>query len=812
MYAATRSMSDTAAVTESAAASLVASRSASDGLALEDVVVATRHFAVSVSDAVGVSDEMTRVYVSIRTLSETLPLEDEIFQPPTPTDTVALSDAVSIGLFRSVADSIEIEDEIISGMFDTLTVSDAITSIIVHWNRNFDEELALEICGPYACSIILDLEEDLSLSGEIEPPPELDDMVTITDSIAASQSFFRSVEDTVAVSPSAGFAIQFAPVPAPEGVPELGAMLASGSDAVKPLAGEAITGTFTMSSGDPEELAAQLDIPTIDITGGVSDLTGMTLVMPLYLVQIEWSEEFPTEEVIMTVKAEQVPADVPMLIPINIADTPETSDVDLLWMTIEYTPLVEATDFALIVAPMTEPPAGAPEADGDVVALYMDFSWIGAFDGDVDLSDPSYYSTPPTFTFAISEEWADENNVDRDENGVPVVVLSLLDEDTGEWTVIEDVVAPTEAVDGQYEYEAELEHFSTYAVSADEEPVVVGGGGGGGIDRFAAELFESVSLAELAGSRAVTVLEEFAGEKFAANLLDSVAVSSRPVAYKILQVGESVQASISVQEVVQDTAVPPAAKAVFLIDIENFGTTQESFVLEFWYNDGTGRRAYESSRTVEIGPMESRQETLEIPFASPGTFEVTAGAVSSTGALLSVTQLTVVVPWLAVYMPLLIIASAVILAGSAGAGWYFMRKRLTAITAKGPQAESALPVPGASSVRVVASGGLDLDISATVVNARDGVLPAGISTAIVELEVANTGADRLKFTLRHWVRDWSGAVRSESSQEAELGAGKSMRRKVAVAFGPPGVYFLHADALGTDDRVLGRVSAKVVVQ
>jgi hypothetical protein len=808
-YAASRSASDAVAVTESVAVSLVASRSASDAVSFEDEVVAVKHFAVSTSDALEVSESVVAVYLPVRVLSDTLAIGDSILQQPG--ETIVISDTVSIGLFRSVADSLTIEDAILSGMFDTLTVTDAITSISVHWNRSFEEELGLGECTPLACNPSPSYTENLQLSDSVtlEGPPELEDSLTVADGVSAAVSYSVTVSDTVTAAASAGFAIKFAPPAAPEGVPELGAVLASGSDAVEPMAAEAITGTYTMTSGDPEELAAQLDIPTIDITGGVSDLSGMTLVMPLYLVSLESSDEFPADEVIMTVKAEEVPAGVPMLITINIADTPETADAELLWITIEYTPGVEATDFALIVAPMTEPPAGAPATKGDVVALYMDFSWIGTFDGDVDLSDPSYYDTAPTFTFAISEDWADENNVDRDENGVPIIALNLLDEDTGTWTVIDDVTAPTEATDGQYIYEAQLEHFSTYAVSADEAPAA---SGGGGIERFAVNLADALGLNESSAGRVIGVVEEFVGEQFAANLLDSVTISIRPVAYKTLQVGESVQVGISLQDVVQDTAVPPAAKALFLIDIENAGETPESFTLEFWYNDSTGRRAYETSRLVEIGPMESRQETLEIPFASPGTFEVTAGAVSASGMLLSVTQLTVAVPWLAVYMYLLIIAAAVILAGSAGAGWFFMRKRIEVIfAAKGMQKVGpAMPEPGTEFIRATPAL-LDLDISATLVNATAGVLPGGISTAIVELEVANMGAVRLEFTLRHWTEDPEGRIRNESSQTVALGAGESARRRVAMALGPPGTYTLNIDALGAEDRILGKARVKATV-
>jgi hypothetical protein len=255
---------------------------------------------------------------------------------------------------------------------------------------------------------------------------------------------------------------------------------------------------------------------------------------------------------------------------------------------------------------------------------------------------------------------------------VPAITLSLLNESTGEWEEVDDIDAPLAANDdSEYVYVAHLEHFSTYALSA-EAASGSGGGSGSAGARLSVRIADSIALVEGQEGEHIGVIEEFASSQFAVQLLDSVSVDSRPVAYWPLEAGKSASVLVSVADIRPAGLFPPAAKALVHVDIANTDAETASFVLELWHGD----RESGSSTAVEIGPGQSRQLTVEVPIASYGEQALNAETRTAQGDPIAFRQMTVYVPWIAVYLHL-IVALLGGLAAAAGAGLYmFVRQRL----------------------------------------------------------------------------------------------------------------------------------------
>ncbi len=119
-----------------------------------------------------------------------------------------------------------------------------------------------------------------------------------------------------------------------------------------------------------------------------------------------------------------------------------------------------------------------------------------------------------------------------------------------------------------------------------------------------------------------------------------------------------------------------AVKASFLVQVTNAGPRDETFQLNFWYFDQSGRRAYESPRDVDIGPFETKEFLVQVPFSSAGMFSVIAEARSlPEGELLGGAQFTVNVSLLSIYSGVLLAAAAAVLAASVIATIIFLNQR-----------------------------------------------------------------------------------------------------------------------------------------
>lgn len=676
-YQALRTAGDSLEVTDMAAATAAIARLMPDGVAFADVITTTTSRSmvdslavtdvpaksaalqasesITVADAASIADAAGRALLLQRSLSESVAVGEGvaggIMFARSATDSVSVQDVAERSPARTPGDSVAIEDEI--------------TGVAVSWSRTFEESLALEDCTPFSCSQSLHLGESLSLADTFSPPPALQDTLSVSDGIVANTAASGTAADAVTVADGISITIWPAPESPLSGspLPLLGPLVVSEAALAGPLPPEPVPGQFTMSDGGLAQLASQLGLPSteIDSVSG-SDLPDMAVVLPTYHVTLSPSDELPGDDVLMTVMVAEIPAETEIIMSVDIASTPELAEHDNVpLVALEFTPAVDASDFALAASILDSPPNGAPEPRGGLFPLYLDIRWAGTFGGAVDPGIEGFYSDQPTLTFALTEEWADESDVERDENGVPEITLNLLDESTGEWEEITDIDFPAGATDGQYVYVAHLEHFSTYAAAASED---TGGSGSSGSAsaRLSVQLVDSLVLSEEQNS-----LPD-AGSWFAVQLLDRVSIESKPVAYWPLASGENVSVLVTVTDIRPAGTFPPAANAAVLAEIANMGTERKSFVLEFWHGSRPG-----TSLAVEIGPGESRRVLAEVPFTSPGEQALNVEARTTDGDLIAYRQMTFEVSWLAVYFPLL---TALLggLAAAAGAGLYLFAR------------------------------------------------------------------------------------------------------------------------------------------
>lgn len=714
--ASSRSMSETVAVASSAAATASASRSMADNIATTDVATTTASFARAIADSATMADSAARSPRSFRLIQEGLTTADQavtgmgafrpisdsvavadstpvhagrqlgdilsisesIAQPPRLSDGLGVADALSVGLVRRLADALPIADQAVPDVADgpipagdTLHVSEQITSVSVHWSRIFAESLTLQECTPFVCNQSVHLSEGMSLAGAFIPPPAPRDQLAASDSIVGAAGLAKSNGDGIAVADRLGIAVRPAPLPATSALPAVGVLLVSGDGpAVEPLPASPAAGQYSMPAGEPNQLLSQLS-PPVAVINSVPrpSLPGMTMVLSTYHVNLIPSPQVPGDDALVTIRVSEVPTGTRVAVPIDIGGMPPAAEHgNVPQIKLEYTPAVDSANFALVLSLVDSPPAGAQLPQAGLVPMYLDIRWVGTFAGPQDPGKAAFYSSPPVFTFAVAEAWAAQQNVQRDQNGVPLVSLNLLDEATGAWAQVNAVDRPAAAANGQYMFTAHLQHFSTYAVTANS----IASGSSGGVRapatvslppaaHLTVHLADSLLLSE-AQDKAIRAQH---GVATAVKLGEELRLGARPDSYSLLEIGD-IDIHVKVLDIAPASAFPPTAKATVVAEIANSGHSLEEFVLSF--SDG---RDYRSSTFVRVGAGGSSSVTAEISFASSGIFGITARAQSGAGELLDLTTLTVTVPWLDVYLYFLIVLQAV-LAAVIGTGVYLL--------------------------------------------------------------------------------------------------------------------------------------------
>lgn len=643
-------------------------------------------------------------------LSDSASAQSAFFRPVTATDTVSIGDAASLPRAardalpladaaslpsRLVYSAVELADVAASVpgrgflLAESLAVN-AQLAVSVYWEKLFDELLSMWDCTPFVCNPVLHFNEGFTLEDLFSPPPVLLEDVPASDAITATAALQRGMGDALAPADRMSVTVRPAPPAPPPGspAPPLGAMIVSDRAAVAPVPGTPVGGNYSLSgASDPAaHLLSALGLPATTVTGSVSrpDLAAtMTVVLPTYHVNLVPSERIPGDDAMLTVRVAEIPAETPVTVPIDVAGTPQAAEHgEIPWVKLEYTPKVNSTDFALMITMIDSPPNGASRPAANFAPMYVDIRWTGSFSpAGLHPGTGDHYRSPPAFTFAVTEAWAAQQNVQRDENGVPVMSVSMLDEATGGWQAVTSIDRPTGPTAGgqQYVYVAHLAHFSTYVVTAD---IAVRGSGGvippppaPAAASVSVDLADALAVTEQQRGTAVEVVEEFGGAKTTVRLAEQLGIFAKPVGIKRIQVGENVEIAISAQDVRQESILPPRVVATVMLEMVNRGPVHEEFVLELSYYDAHGKKAYQSFEVVGLGPHESRQVAVGVPFTSSGEFEVLVEVRSATTSnLLNSTGIQVSVPWLAINLYLVLAAAGAVLAAVIAALAYLYRR------------------------------------------------------------------------------------------------------------------------------------------
>jgi hypothetical protein len=794
-------------------------------------------FKINISDSLNVAD--LRAAAINKRISDSLATTDRVTAAATPIfgDRLTMTDALSKRVTFALVDGLSLQDSLggkmpvsikisdsikvaegtkagkIITIVDALTIGAEISDISILWNRNFDESLNLEDCDNFSCNQALHFDEGISMADALLTPPRFTETLMLGESITSSHIFTRNLSDPLSVSARPDYSVKLAPTTAPDSpLPPISVLVVSNkTNAGLPPSINVPIPPLSWK-GDTNMLKEVLKpVPhVVNATVTKSDLPQMTMVLPMYRVPIVPSSEIPGKNVMLSVMAADVPANTPVMVPINMAEKQETKEnaisIFAKSMSIEFTPNITTTNFALVVSVVDGPPGRVEPPPADLKPLYLDVRWIGDFPGKEDPHVAEYYKNPPTFTFTVTDEWATTQQSQRDENGIPVVSLKLLDDSSGKWETITDMRRPTSGVDGVYTYVATLPHFSNYAITANKavvskNPIVSTSAGMKmsppvlpQLSNLAVNLADSVNLGDTQNTISIQTIEEFGRKELKVGISDSLAVLTKPLPYKTFQVND-VDVKITVQDVKQESIVPPKAAATFLVEMANSGDKHERFTLSFWYYDGTGKK-WESSQIVELGPHESRSMTVSVPFASPGVFDVIAEARSLPGKdLVNATKLTVTVPWLTVNLYVVVVVAAVIL-GTSGTGIALLlgRTGMAALGGTGLLPAIILKKPK-PRVRVTENPAADDDYDLVVrVKMKNGLEGEVMQQpAQFDLDVTNRSKSKQTFVLRYWAMDESGIRMFEHSEMLKVGARKTEKRSASLDL-PGGTYIFSVEA------------------
>jgi PGF-pre-PGF domain-containing protein len=444
----------------------------------------------------------------------------------------------------------------------------------------------------------------------------------------------------------------------------------NGTAIVTPLTSISINGKYSIEDGNVERLIKQLNIPTLATNNSVSrkDLPEMTIVLPTYHINIEPSSVMPASDGMLTPKIAEIPAGTSVLVPIDLANTSGIAQGDAVrWIKMEYTPKVNTTNFALLVSALdNNPPNGAETPQADLKPLYLNVRWAGDFPRAQDPGVIDYYENPPKLTFAVTDEWANQQNVQRDSNGVPLVSLELLDETTGKWRQVNSIDSPTGGNDdGQYVYTAHLEHFSNYVITANKTKSTPSSSGNIPSTR-SLDIFchDSIGINDEVVKRTTTSFGEPPTKirKVSVPIADTLLVSTKSLAYlKTLDIGQNMTVSVRLEDVSQRSILPPLVIATGIVEVENRGTMQNQIRIDIWYTDESGQKV-SRSLNMSVGPQAISTGKFEIPFTSPGKPELFVEIKSiPSGNAIGHTILKVEVSWISIYLyALLIVAGSII--------------------------------------------------------------------------------------------------------------------------------------------------------
>ena len=666
-------------------------RSISEQMSLqESIVIGSVGLA---QEQIGVSDSIATSQVLARQITDQLGLIDATIGGRT--SQMTISDQLSVG--ESISASVT------TGTLELLTVSDDIVSSTT-FARNISDDLAILDTASKNPSLVVTILEsfnvqdaftniaaslNLSLSEMLIMPDSLitnqlaqfdyvtSHTLTIGDSVILSLQAGKSVQPTESINMTDNISIHLVMPPPPPppsitiGMPSLAiadaSALALYSSLTDPMEAVQVNGTWNVTALDEQGLQSLLNstgmpVYNIDAEAVSTGIDQMTIILPTFRVSTNIDGRPSDDAMFLTPTLSRLPAGMDVIVPIDIqASMDGGENLDNLGnVTLRFTPSENVDNFTMMISVLdNNSEVLTSDLPADMSAFYIDVSIVGDF-GSTTPDNPAFFQQSPTIEFTLTEDWAQTNNVERDSNRVPIVGMFLLDESTGNWVEISsgNINSPSSAVNNSYKFSATLPHFSTYVVTANTQ-AKSSTGGGSHAEKFVIPLSDSLLITSGMSTGGTLGNEGKVVFKDITEFLRLSIGQPQPLHQRVINI-EDVSVAVSISDM--RSAMFGTAIATLNFEITNKGDTAEKLILRYWYNDpATGKPAYESEEIVVIDAGQTIVRTVEIPFTASDVFDVVIEA-ESDNRTVATTNIAVDVPWLAVYLQmLLIIAVAIVL-------------------------------------------------------------------------------------------------------------------------------------------------------
>jgi PGF-pre-PGF domain-containing protein len=682
LKAVSRSATESMLLTESIA--VMQSKSTSDQLAVSDNIAVS--VAISVSDQITISDSINVITSGPVFVTDQILITDSIAITVSKQllDALILSDASMTSRSITMAESIAMADAVASsvtvtrGVSENLSFTDALSGspsllVVLIESMSVDESFA-----DIALLIQLGLDEPLVLvqSFATDFAASFDQLdsegIIIADNVGLTLTgpVNRNMTESMAIEDSLIMLVVIPPPSAPPAIAIMPEMMMTETEDLdsfdgltEPMEAITINGTWNIPSLDIlglDWILLNTTMPTydVDLEAASSGIENLTMILPTFQVWME--NDWTDDGAFLTPTLSDLPAGMQVLIPINIKDSMSgVGNLDALGnMTLSFTAAESAGDFTMLIATLDNSPEDAEPLE-DTPVFFIDISMAGNFAGTTP-SNATFFEEPPQITFTVTEEWAQEHSVKRDSSNVPIIGLLLLDEGTGQWAQLSDEVEPpASAAAGVYTYTATLPHFSTYAVTVSSANTSGNTGHGGDRDsEFTRLLTESLFVS---GMASLDVPAGSAGKVVTKDITESLtlrAIQLQPLYQRVITI-HNVSVAVSVADV-KPAAALGTAVVTLNFEIINKNTAGEELVLRYWYSDpSSGKILYQGQQAVTVGAGQSLVQRVEVPFYSEGSFDLMVEAESDDGTL-ATTDIAVSVPWLAVYLYVLVSIAIVV--------------------------------------------------------------------------------------------------------------------------------------------------------
>jgi hypothetical protein len=178
----------------------------------------------------------------------------------------------------------------------------------------------------------------------------------------------------------------------------------------------------------------------------------------------------------------------------------------------------------------------------------------------------------------------------------------------------------------------------------------------------------------LVESMLITAATIASGEVKTIDIAESLELTtSQPLPQKVITL-QNVTVAVNVADVQPVTF--GGAGAMLNLEISNKNEEEENLVLRYTYSDpATGKLLHEGEQTITAVAGDSITQSVQIPFYSVGTYDLMIVVQSSDGTL-AATDIVVSVPWLSVYLYMLVAVAGVVIAASACYVFFAMRRSM----------------------------------------------------------------------------------------------------------------------------------------